>query len=185
MDYDKTKVFTAATSIVREVLLCAAKEIANELESRDEFKTDSGKQRFTIKRGNRGKVSQGVDSTSTRNEFSNYIWITITDCNDKNKQWIITMHYNDIDGVPGKKSANDKNSGNTHSQFGRLQFWKDMTINKGVCDSPNEILYSENGDIVLKFCASKAFDPKQSIGAGTYDPQKLVDSFLKDFVQCC
>ena len=176
MNTEKQERLNNALNIVGDILLEAADEIVSELELRDEFRPDSGKQMFTLRRGNKGRVSKGL--LTHKNDFRNYVWITVIDKADENRQWVIDLFHNDIDG--GRPMAT--NSGNLHSQFGRIQFWKGVTKKEGCCDSPHELISMDGDDITHKFCGNKGFDPGQAIYDGTYDPKTLVDVFLYEFV---
>jgi len=173
---EKQEKLNLALDSIGDILSKAALEIAIELESRDEFKPGSMHHELVLRRGNKGKFSKGLHTPDF--DFRNYVWITVKDIEDDKKRWMIALNFQDID--------NDRdleiNSGNPHTQFGRIQFWKELNIKEGCCNGPHVLLDKEGGDIALKFCGNKSFDPKQSIYDGTYDPKVLVDKFLYNFV---
>ena len=175
---DRQKKLDKALDAIGDVLTETAAEIAAELESRDEFDSASGHRKYIVRTLYKGQPCQRKYSRGMRTEefdFRNYVWITVMDANDDQRQWMLTLHFNDID--------NDRdfefNSGNPHTQFGRIQFWRDININEGTCNSPNKVISKDGGNIVLEFCGEKSSDPGQSIYDGTYNPITLVDSFIK------
>jgi len=161
---------------VRRIIVIFAVEIVEDLSRRDEFSSE-----FVISQGRLGKgkkVSGGIYSKSTQNDFQNYIWISVKKKDrETGPSYMISFNFQDIDG--GKELV--KNSGNPHMQLGRIQFWSGVNPKKGVCDSPHELISKDGSDITLKFCGSKMFDPKTAIYDEDYDHVKLVDEFL-DFL---
>ena len=171
------KEFSKKAKRLQKITIYFAVEIVEELSKRDRFNS-----KYIICRGNRGKgrrVSQGIRSNSTKNDFRNYIWIrTKEEGKEDVPFYMITFNFQDIDG--GNRIC--KNSGNPHMQLGRIQFWSGVNGKKGVCASPHEIISKDGDDITLKFCGNKMSDPKTAIYDEDYDHIKLVDSFL-DFLQ--
>jgi len=150
---DTSKIFAN----VETALLKAAEEIIGHLEGNDDFK-----KKFKFRRGNTlcGKASQGKFG------YKNYIGVCVKDINNDDKIWEIALYYNDV----------DKN-GNCHTQFGKIQFWKDIKNTSPI--SVHEPVSSKDGDMVVKLCFSKAYNPKQAIYDETYNPKKLIDDFIK------
>lgn len=73
----------------------------------------------------------------TKNDFRNYIWIEVEFGDEAKRKYKLTLFTNDI----------DTNTGNTHTQFGRIQFWKDMKdseIEKEHCIEPPRILFKQS-----------------------------------------
>lgn len=175
---EKRERLNEAMNAIRAILSEVGQEIVKELKLRDEFKADSGKQKFKFCNKGNNKVSLGV--RPGKNDYRNYIWIEVEDITDDSKKWMIALDYQDIDGG----NELQKNTGNLHTQFGRIQFWSGVNKTKGTCDSPHELISKEGEDIIVKFCGSKSFDSKQAIYDGTYDPKALVDSFLYEFANC-
>ena len=170
---EKQEKLNTAFNVIGSVLSEAAQEIANELESRDDFK-----QNYEVRFGNKKKFSKGL--ITARFDFRNYIWITVREKTNDKKQWLISLNFNDIDN----NNEFELNSGNLHTQFGRIQFWKELNIKEKCCASPHELISKDGSDITLKFCGNKSFDPKQAIYDGTYEPVALVDKFLYEFLNC-
>lgn len=104
-------------------------------------------------------IKQGKNSkkTKTKNDYRNYIWIDIECyCNI----YRITMFYNDI----------DNQTGNLHTQFGRIQFWR---INKGlrVVNINNMLKWELNSKV--------SYDPKIWIDDVGYSVQNVISEFNK------
>jgi hypothetical protein len=67
------------------------------------------------------RLYPGIDARqshgrSKKNDYRNYQWIS---AKIEGREYLVTIHHNNI----------DLNTGNTHTQFGRIQFWK--------CPGPN------------------------------------------------
>lgn len=151
------KYFNNALDIERDILSEIANNIKDELNSK--LKNQNYNFTIDVRYGNIEK-------------FRDYVWLHIKDENNQ-KCYLITLFFNDI---------NDKSS-NPRTQFGRIQFWKDV-IEPDEEDkeipSPH-IHVKDNGDILLEFAKSKSYDPEQVIYDGTYDVSKLINDFI-DFI---
>ena len=67
------------------------------------------------------RLYPGIDARqsqgrSRKNDYRNYQWVSVK---VEGREYLVTIHHNNI----------DLNTGNTHTQFGRIQFWK--------CPGPN------------------------------------------------
>lgn len=94
------------------------------------------------------------------NDYSNYVWLEIK-VDDGNSYWI-TLFYNDV----------DPKSGNFHTQFGRVQFWKIYEKPRAV-SGPN----IKVGRKMWGFINCNSFDPKIWIDDKTYSIDKLIEKF--------
>ena len=94
-----------------------------------------------------GKTGIGVNTS--KNDRKLFVWIPIQ---NKGKEYLITLFYSEI----------DKESGNCHSQVGRIRFVKDINPSKYV-SSPNRVLKKGNDKkeqpTVVEFCSYKWIDP--------------------------
>lgn len=144
--------FNNALNSIYDILNEVAIEIVKELK----IKLTSSNYKISIRRGYKPK-------------FLNYIWISIKDIKNK-KSYSINLFYNDI----------NKDSGNPRTQLGRIQCWKDVIeVNKKI---PSPHMCSFSGEnITLEFLGKKAYDPKQAIYDGTYDPIELVNKFINEY----
>ena len=110
------------------------------------------------------------------NDYRNYMWISIE---IDGKTYWITMFFNDI----------DENSGNFHTQFGRIQFWSDIKLNKLGRYSPHKkVLLTDKtstGNVENEkwiFNIENSEDPRLWIDSPEYTPDGVVrkfENFLK------
>ena len=173
-----------ALNTIGDILFEVAQEIVEELLSRAEFCPVSAKYKYKLRLRNTDIPEQKFISRGVKNsefDFRNYFWITVIDIGDSNEHSSICLSFSDID--------NDRdieiNSGNFHTQFGRLQFWRGLNLKDGTCSGPNELLDKNGRDIVLRFCGEKSHDPCQAIFDGTYEVKSLVDAFLAFMEKPC
>ena len=152
---EKCQKLKNALETIGEICREAAEEIRDELESRPEFHI-----KYKSCQVSRGK-----------GKYRNYVWILIKE-RKGNKCRMISLDYSDI----------DKQSGNIHSLFGKIQFCKNLAKNQNDRYSPNDILPLvpiNKKDTALIFGYSKLYDPKQEIYNDTYDPKTLANEFLE------
>ena len=96
--------------------------------------------------------------SSTENDYSNYFWLEF---NIEGSMYWVTLFYNDI----------DENSGNPHTQFGRIQFWK-VNLNEGAVNTPHR---KSGGK--WEFCKGQASSYSVWIDDENYDPKEVVEAF--------
>ena len=102
------------------------------------------------------------------NDYRNYLWICVKKGNERH--WL-TLFYNDV----------DEKSGNFHTQFGRIQFWKDVVHNYNATEIVNGFLEFIN--IENKF--------EQEGESGNNDPTEKEDAYnsscidFSNCVNCC
>lgn len=106
--------------------------------------------------------SRGILS-SQKNDRRDYVWIRVI-INNTSEYWL-SLFYNDI----------DINTGNMHTQIGRIQFWKN--IKKG---TPNGYV-KENGKIKWYLQMENSGEPTLGstfIGGNNYYPKKIIQDFI-------
>jgi hypothetical protein len=87
----------------------------------------------------------GLDTET--NDRQLYTWICIKK-KDTRIYWI-TMFYNEV----------DSNTGNFHTQFGRIRFVKGIKKNRKRRCSPNDLLESSENSIALSYHQNRWVDP--------------------------
>lgn len=105
--------------------------------------------------------SRGILS-SQKNDRRDYFWIRVI-INNTSEYWL-SLFYNDI----------DINTGNMHTQIGRIQFWKN--IKKG---TPNGY-FKENGKVKWYLQTENSSEPKLGptfIDGNNYYPEKIIQDF--------
>lgn len=98
------------------------------------------------------------------NDYRNYVWLSVMV--DGEEYWINTF-YNDVDPL----------SGNIHTQFGRIQFCKNLVENHpNSVKSPNR--FTADGKHAI-FCQENTYDPKIWLSDKGYSAEKVVEKFLR------
>ena len=153
-----------ANAIICSILTQEKKRIFNELRKRSEFQTA----KITEHSGRNHHENIYVEQNQSINDYRNYQWIKI---HIGNEIFWITLFYNDI----------DNKSGNIHTQFGRIQFWKGVTKEgkKGRYSPHHKVEYTDPQKTYWRFCGENAKDPQMWIDSPTYSPKRVVDEFVK------
>jgi len=91
----------------------------------------------------------GVGTNTSKNDRRLFVWVPIK---FKGKDYLITLFYGEI----------DRESGNCHSQVGRILFVKDIIPSKYI-SSPNSVIKEGNDEkeqpTVVEFCSYKWINP--------------------------
>lgn len=98
------------------------------------------------------------------NDYRNYLWICIK--NGEDRHWL-TLFYNDV----------DEKSGNFHTQFGRIQFWKHVEQNNHLRNGINKKCQMNPTCWVLDEQNMK--DPHMWIDSPKYDAKDIANDFLR------
>ena len=160
--------FKCALKTIGDISYRAAEEIKYYLTEHPDFK-----EKFESCKISRGEYKP---KSEPKNYYLNYISILMKE-RKGDKTRAISLEYSDV----------DKNTVNTHTQFGRIQFCKDVVKKENAPYDPNEkipwrearkFLPIKTGDIALIFCNSKMEDSGQSLYDDSYDPEKLVNEFM-------
>lgn len=121
---------------------------------------------------------QGKNSKSTENDYFLYLWI---DVEISTRRYWITLFFNDI----------DTKSGNPHTQLGRIQFWRNVTLHqaKGQYSPHCKCMGGK-----WQFISANAKSPKSSskcmptnvkvYNKKDYSPQTIVNDFLQFLEDC-
>ena len=104
-------------------------------------------------------------NSSTGNDYTNYFWLEF---NIEGNIYWVTLFYNDI----------DEKSGNPHTQFGRIQFWK-VNLNEGAVNTPHRKVEGK-----WEFCKGQASSYSVWMDDENYDPKKVVEAFKKFQNEC-
>ena len=98
------------------------------------------------------------------NDYRNYLWICVK--NGEQRHWL-TLFFNDV----------DEKSGNFHTQFGRIQFWRNVdSVTKGrygvnrKCEENSACWVLDKGNMK---------DPHRWVDAPNYRPTEIVNDFLR------
>ena len=97
------------------------------------------------------------------NDYRNYLWISVRI--EDERHWL-TLFYNDI----------DENAGNFHTQFGRLQFWRNVTQTDNKRFGLFKKASSGEGGWYLN--KNDIHDPHIWIDSPDYDAEEVVNSFI-------
>ena len=120
----------------------------------------------------------------TGRDLRNYVWVTVENAKS-NEKCYINLFYNDL----------DPNTGNPHTQFGRIQFARGGSKDDLNLGKPSEKTEASIHDrISMKqvpkgadydgygihyYHGEKSRDSDQAIFMGTFDPEKLVKDFIE------
>lgn len=97
------------------------------------------------------------------NDYRNYVWLSVTV--DDVEYWI-NAFYNDV----------DKQTGNIHTQFGRIQFCRNLVANRPEkTKSPNR--FAPDGKHFM-FCPENTYNPNIRLYDEDYSTEKVVEVFL-------
>ena len=101
---------------------------------------------------------------STVNDYRNYQWITIRI--GEQAYWI-SMVYNDL----------DESTGNTHTQYGRIQFWRDINKENGPNNEAGP--HTKGADGFWRFRTDKqwAAMPRLHLWDDDYSSSRVIDLF--------
>lgn len=103
--------------------------------------------------GINARQSQG---RSKRNDYRNYQWISIK---ADGREYLITIHHNNI----------DLRTGNPHTQYGRVQFWR--------CAGPNGPHTRENGEWRFRYDNAWLKMPRIRVWDEDYSAKRVVELF--------
>ena len=98
-----------ANSMIHSVLVQEQKKIEKELLDECNLRSKD----VVCHQGQNHRYNNYLQQKRSINDYRNYVWLSV---NVNGNTYWITLFYNDV----------DKNSGNFHTQFGRIQFWKNV-----------------------------------------------------------
>lgn len=150
---NRAHIFNNAFEILCEVLMDTQVEIYENLER----KINTNIVKLSEKYGRRGRKTE-------QNDFSAYFWIPVF-LNDK--EYWITLFYNDI----------NEESGNPRTQFGKIQFWKNISHEGSDIGTP----HIKQGEKWLfeSANAGEYLGKVQRIGDESFNVDSVVDEFIK------
>lgn len=150
---DRAHIFNNAFEILCEVLMDTQVEIYENLKSKIN-KRIVNLPKKCVRRGRK----------TERNDFSDYLWIPVIVNN--NEYWL-TLFYNDI----------NKESGNPRTQFGKIQFWKNISHKGSDIGTPHTKLGEKW--LFESANAGKDLGKVQRIGDERFTVDTVVDEFIK------
>lgn len=112
-----------------------------------------------------------------KNDYRTFFWISVE---ISSRTYWITLFYNDI----------DKNSGNPHTQIGRIQFWRNIqTTPNNKIGTPHRKCTGGQWRFIFEHAKpsnppTKYKDLNIKLYDKTYSPQIVVDEFFK-FLEAC
>ncbi len=105
---------------------------------------------------------QSTQGKKFKNDYREYYWIKVR---TKLSHYWITLFHNDV----------DENSGNFHTQIGRIQFWKDISYKESRIGTPNR----RDSSGQWQFCRGNSYDSGFRIDEAEYSAKKVVEKFLE------
>lgn len=103
-------------------------------------------------------------NVENRNDYRNYICIEVK--KGLKEYWISSVFQDQ-----------DFKTGNMHHQLGRIQFWKNINHYSSEWCSTQNTPVGDNYHWIFNY--DKSYDPKIKIYDKDFDPNKVVDEFIK------
>lgn len=109
------------------------------------------------------RKAHGMSRLSS-NDYRNFIWIVVT-CGER-RYWLCMMHEN-----------LDLKTGNPHTQYGRINFWRDVHVNDPRYEATPHVKHE--GEWRFSWESAWKKMPVLYIWDDAYSPEYVVDLFLE------
>ncbi|MBE6913812.1 MAG: hypothetical protein E7472_02615 [Ruminococcaceae bacterium] len=114
----------------------------------------------SLVKGN-GRACHGI--TTKMNDRAEYYWISVM---IEDKKYWLTLFYNEV----------DTGTGNIHTQFGRIQFWRDVN---GKTPNGEAIINRQLRWFLIPEKSAQPCNKPTYIGDPDYCPKTVVEQFLE------